>query len=243
MPKVKYLDFGNDYENSLALFRESYDLYQKAGDPLRLAFVSNNIGIVLNQLGKPDLALNEYETSLKILKRYIGDHNRMITMIYYNMGRTHLSMGNDRLALDKFNLSLNINKLITHSIGEASDWFGIGLYHEKKGNFHKAIEAFTKSLNICKNIGYINGVISLYFSLGTNNLKVRNLEQSLYWTLNYLGLSKKINLPQEKGFQLIKKILESEVHENLKQEILTIHSTRLDSDLRPYVDIEKLLSL
>lgn len=164
-PAEKYLELLSKY----GIFLDDYAYYEEAVE-VNLRFIQlseetngqndttadayNNIGIVYQNLGDYDKALEYYFKALEITKDVLGEKHRDTAMSYNNIGAVYDDLGDYDKALEYGFKALEIKKDV---LGEkhpdtAGSYGNIGIIYAELGDYDKALEYLIKALEIFKEV-------------------------------------------------------------------------------------------
>ncbi|MBQ2303223.1 MAG: tetratricopeptide repeat protein [Bacteroidales bacterium] len=158
----------------------------------------NNIGIVYDNLGDYDKALEYYFKALEIKKAVLGENNADTAGSYNNIGLVYKNLGDYNKALEYHNKALEIRKDV---LGEnhpdiAMSYNNIGVIYNNLGDYNKALEFHSKALEIRKEVlgeknvdiamSY-NNIGSVYYNLGNYNEALKLYNKALEIKREVLG--------------------------------------------------------
>ncbi len=110
----------------------------------------NNIGYLLDILGRGDEALPHYHSALEIARRTLGESHPDVATARNNIAAYYLSAGELDLALEQFELALSLRRaaLGDDHIEVADSLGNIGVAMRARGRHDEALERFRRSLEI-----------------------------------------------------------------------------------------------
>ena len=151
LASIEY-DLG-EFEKALAHLSKAHDIFSATKDSISLAFTLNNIGDVYIQLNNYDLAIKNFEESLRLKKYMFDDTHSSVGTTLNNIGEVLFCQSNWDAALSKFNEALRI-KMINFSenhfsIGQIRN--NIGLCNFKRKMYAEAILSYEKALKVYEN--------------------------------------------------------------------------------------------
>jgi CHAT domain-containing protein/tetratricopeptide (TPR) repeat protein len=113
--------------------------------------VLNNIGIVYDNLGEHQKAIDFYKQALPIL-RAVGDRGGEGTTLH-NIGLVHRSLGEPQKALDYLGQGLTLRRSVGDRAGEAQTLDSIGAVYNLLGEKQKALDFFNRVLPLRRAVG------------------------------------------------------------------------------------------
>ena len=131
----------------------------------------NNLGIIYQEIGKPEEALKTYQKAVQINPRYEKAYN--------NMGIIFQLKGEDEKAMEAFKkvLSINPNHIGSH--------IHLGTLYKKKGQMEKGIESYQKALTIDPLHGETHYNLGLlYEQIGNRELAIQHYRQFIQSSSN-----------------------------------------------------------
>ena len=149
-----------DWEESL--IRET--LAQTPEGSKEAAVHLHQLGMVAQQRGDYDAALNWYRKSLAILEQ-IGDRASMAGS-YHQLGIVAQLRGDYDAALDWYRKSLAIKEQLGDRAGMAASYHQLGTVAQLRGDYDAALDWYRKSLAILGQLGDRSGMAASYHQLG-----------------------------------------------------------------------------
>ncbi len=155
------------YKEALDALYESLRLYKEndAGDK-RLSISMLNIGALLDILGKTDLAIDFYKSSLK-KKQLIGDSAGM-ARIYTNIGIIKKNEGQLDSALYYYNLSVRTTSEERKDNNVWQNLINIGTIKMIQREFDEAHPYFEKALTLAEQLKDLDKIGESYYKIGEN---------------------------------------------------------------------------
>ncbi|MBF8149819.1 tetratricopeptide repeat protein [Winogradskyella sp. F6397] len=205
-----------------------------------IAISQNSIGNIYLALKQYDLALLQFNKSLKIEKQ--ADNKLGLAINYHNIGYAEEAKGNLDIALSNYNLSLDYNNSIDSEIGRVICYNSIGRVYLKQYNYKDAkpiiLEALEKSLNLDDQY-YIS---ASYLNLGQLQTETNQIEDAEKHLKKALNIANSYNLKSTiaETSKLLSKI--SQTKENFKdalkyyQDAVEIENTILTEQNLQYVN-------
>jgi tetratricopeptide (TPR) repeat protein len=132
-------------------WQEARLLYRAVGDRSMEATTLTGIGVVYDDLGEKQKALDYYNQALPIL-RAVG-YRRMEATTLNNIGGVYSALGEKQKALDYYNQALPIRRAVGDRGGEAATLNNIGGVYSDLGEKQKALDYYNQALPIRRAVG------------------------------------------------------------------------------------------
>ena len=150
-----------------------------------IAVSQNSIGNIYMALKQYDLAITQFEKSLKLEEE---DNNKLgLAINYHNIGYAEEAKGNLTAALTNYQKSLDYNNAINSDIGRVICYNSIGGIYLKQDNFEDAEPIIREALDKALNLDDQFYISSSYLNLGALEFKLNELpkaEKNLKKALN-----------------------------------------------------------
>lgn len=145
-----------------------------------MASTYNNIGVVWDNKGDYDKALEYYQQSLDIELKTLGEWHPDVVTSYNNMGLVWQNKGEYDKALEYYQKSLDIflRTLGVEHPDVAISYSRIGGLWKLKGEYEIAIETFQKGFKILKKGGFPFKIAESYEALGDKKQALNYFLQS-----------------------------------------------------------------
>jgi serine phosphatase RsbU (regulator of sigma subunit)/Tfp pilus assembly protein PilF len=146
------LDIGNVYnrkkinDSALFYYNQSLDVLEKKGTARQKAIILNNMGTVLEDLGKHDEAMENYRKSFS-LRVGIGDSDGVCS-VYQNIGNLFADVKQFDSALYYYNAALGIAQRLKIRSQEASCYSDMYACYADMGKYKEAYEYQSKYLEL-----------------------------------------------------------------------------------------------
>lgn len=157
-----------------------------------IAVSQNSIGNIYLALKRYDLAIKQFEKSLKIeekLNQKLG-----LAINYHNIGYAQEAMGNFETAMENYQRSLMFNNDIGSDIGRVICYNSIGSLDIKLGRYIEAKEIINQALTKAIEIGDQFYIAAACVNLGWAELELNNLTESETHLKKALEISQTYNL-------------------------------------------------
>lgn len=137
-------------QTALTKFDKSAELFEKAGNPAKLAVSITMAGRIFEGLAKPVEALNSYNKALQI-SRTINDYD-LTSVLYNNLGNILVSVNKQNEALGNYELAISTaDKILDPKlsrINKSLTYYNLSRLYETAGNTAKAVEYLDKSIDL-----------------------------------------------------------------------------------------------
>lgn len=166
-----------EYELIKDLLKKDISIKEKHTLLIFKSIAINNIGYIYDHKGAIEVALNFYNSSIKI-SELINDTLNVCSSLS-NVGLVYYNQGNIPLALKYFHKSLKIQESWKNYFGIGAVCNNIGMIYYQQGDFDLATKYNKKSLAIQKKIDDKQGMAFSYNNLGVIYRKTQNIELAL----------------------------------------------------------------
>ena len=139
------LAFLDDTQKSLKAYRRATQL-----DPDN-ANGWNQLGHLLDRIGKLDEAINAYQTVLRLGQEHKNQEE--IAVAYGNLGNVYQTRGDLDKAIEYYKKALEIGKELGNKERIAIQYGNLGNVYQTRGDLDKAIEYYNKGLQIDEELG------------------------------------------------------------------------------------------
>ncbi|MEP0833951.1 CHAT domain-containing protein [Microcoleus sp. AS-A8] len=171
-------------KQAIAKYEEALPLYRAVGDKAREGSTLNNIGLIYDDLGETQKALDFYNQSLP-LARAVSD-KATEAVILSNIGAVYDALGERQKALEYYNQSLPLFRGVDNKAGEARTLNNIGLVYSALGEKQKALDSYNQSLLLKRTLDNkateavtLNNIGRVYDDLGEKQKALEYYNQSL----------------------------------------------------------------
>ena len=183
-----------------ALHYNEVVLDQSKNDIELKAAALGNIGLIYQEKGKLDKALEYHKKSLG-LKKEIGNKLGEATSLG-NIGLVYQAKGDLGKALEYHNQALKLHKEVDYKKGVASSLGNFGLIYQDKGDWDKALEFYKKAIEIAIKINYKQGEASVLGNIGLVYQAKGDLGKAIDYYNQALKLHKEIGYKQGEAHAL-----------------------------------------
>ena len=141
----------NEYNKALSSFLSALEIFNHKGIKENEAITYNNIGLIYNQLNKPDSALFYFNNSLQLKKELNNDLGQAYTLI--NMAIVEYKFMNDaQKAISYFNTALDILLINKDSISISILYNEFGNFYFYRNDLIKAKKSYSESLKYSQKV-------------------------------------------------------------------------------------------
>lgn len=158
----------SDYENAMAYYNRSIEIYEKYSRNNELAEAYRGLGLCYFDQGQYTKSIIEYHKGLKVAEEFKDtiSKGRLINSI----GSSFEMMGDYSNALAYYNDGLNIRIMMNDSSGMATSYMNVGNMLTRKKEKEKAMQSYSLALSIGESLEnkyiIINALVSLAASQG-----------------------------------------------------------------------------
>jgi CHAT domain-containing protein/Tfp pilus assembly protein PilF len=145
-------------------YLQALPLFRAAGEKRWEALTLHNIGLVCDDLGEKQKAL-DYITQALPLIRAVGDR-RGEAVTLNNIGFVYSALGEKQKALDYYSQALPLRRAVGDTGGEATTLHNIGLVCDDLGEKQKALDYYSQALPLFRAVGDTGGEATTLTSTG-----------------------------------------------------------------------------
>ncbi len=174
----------NQAREALDFYVPAVSLYREIGDKAVATNTLNNIGVIYNKIGQPEMALKIFEKVASEWKQ-AGDKMGVATALH-NIGSVHENSGQPRRALEFYERVLLMMKEAGNKAGMANSLNNIGTAYNSIGQPQKALEFGLRALQMMQETGNkaglatsLNNLGLVYSSIGQPEMALVCYQQSL----------------------------------------------------------------
>jgi CHAT domain-containing protein/Tfp pilus assembly protein PilF len=136
---------------SIEKYHEALELYRRAGDRSKEAYIIKEIGWAHIYLGELRKALEKYNEALQV-SRAVGDRRQEANALS-GIGAVYMQLGEMRKTIEKFNEALQVSREAGDRRGEAAFLNNIGMAYWRMGEMRKALDKFNEALPLSRAVG------------------------------------------------------------------------------------------
>jgi tetratricopeptide (TPR) repeat protein len=119
-------------------------------------------------------------------------YKKMLATAYNNKGRVFMNGGDNKRAMEEYQIALKLRQEINDEKGIASSYNNIALVHSNQGNLEKALEYHQQALEVRQKIGDKYGVAMSFNNIGVIYVTRGDYEKSLKSHLASLAIKEEI---------------------------------------------------
>ena len=191
-----YLRIGDFYENTipdsaLKYHNKILEIADFQRDKNIIALCYNHLGIVHQNMGKYELAIDYYLKAKEINEELNDDSN--LGGNYVNLGLIYCYQSNYDKALEYYYQSLKLSEKVNNSRLKSASLANIGLVYYNQSEYDKAIEYYHKSLEIDISSANMPGIANAYLSIGNVYGERGDLDAALVYFEKALIINTEIN--------------------------------------------------
>jgi signal transduction histidine kinase len=182
-------------KEAIEYFQKSFDMAGQ--DTEMIGVISNNMAMVLNDVGEDSLALHYYKQSLSIGEQ-MKDTSSIILSLN-NLGTEYTRLKDFKKAEELYIKALELTGKIkdTESFGLTYD--NIGMMWEDRGDYKKALVYYLKELEYEKKTGVKVYIGEALASVSRACLKLKNHQMALKYAMEAYNMSEQIQAAELKA--------------------------------------------
>ncbi len=178
-------------DSAMIYYKKALRIAMDIEDKKRMANASYCIGIIHDNKGDFNQALEQFQNSIRLYERIEEDYG--VARVLNNMGIVYSRQGAFEKAIEAFLQSAKVFEKLGRQRNISRSYNNIGAIFYNQGSFDQAIEYFQKSLKIKQEMGDHQGTSSSY-----NNIGMIYYEQGKYnKTIEYF--KKSLTIEREFG--------------------------------------------
>ncbi|TXN35207.1 tetratricopeptide repeat protein [Flagellimonas hymeniacidonis] len=172
----------SDKGESLRLLDQSKRLKEEIGDLRGLAKVGISLGVLHEENGNYQNALDYYKQSLEANEKF--DDKRVASIIYNNLGIVYLDLMELDSAIVYHNKALEFRKILGNERGVVQSLLNIGEVYQKKKDFYRGLTFFHKAKAISEASSRKPFMPNIVEKLGEVHLSLNALDSAdIYFTM------------------------------------------------------------
>lgn len=183
----------NNFPEASKFLTTALKVAERINDPVKMAKVYNNIGIIYNKQNKVAEELKNYNKGLESIKKTNSLAARKLrNIINSNIGQVYIAQKKYDQALAIFEYCLKFEKKNDNRNNFAMSSRSLSLVYFGKKDFKKSLEYAETALKTFQEIGNQSGEGDMYREIGTIFLATNQLQKALEYTQKGLVISTKI---------------------------------------------------
>lgn len=183
-----------NYAQAINYFYQSLRIKEDIKDHKGIAATLNNIGMIYDEQGDYDKAIEHYTNAIDNFQLITGRKKpdyQVLVASYHNLGVLFFGTGNNEKALEYFNKSLNFTDETKFLRERAYAFSNIGHIYLEEQDTEKSAEYFSKSFEISKKIKDENGIIDALNNFSFLYIKKKNFSRAISYATEALEMAQK----------------------------------------------------
>lgn len=181
----------SDPEKSIILFKDALHLAKEIRNMKGVARYTNAIGTVYYAKGQDSLAVECYNTAIKIAIE--NNYTQELGKYYFNLSSALSRMGKIDQANKGYSQAINVFESINDKSSAAMCYNSLGNYYTSQSNYLLALECYHKGLTIREETRDTNAIAKSLISIGGIYLIQKNHPKALEYNYKALEIAKKSN--------------------------------------------------
>ncbi len=185
-----------NYAKAIECYYQSLSVKEKLKDYKGIAATLNNIGMIYDDQGDHDKAIEHYEGAIesfeRISKEKVIDYQVLVAS-YHNIGALYVNTNNFPKALEYFNRSLELTTESKFLRERAYAYSNMGYIFLELKETQKSKVYFGKAYDILKNLGDENGMIGALNNFGFLYVTQQQYPQAIAHATEALDRAQKID--------------------------------------------------
>lgn len=185
-----------NYALAIDYFYQSLRIKEDIKDHKGIAATLNNIGMIYDEQGDQDKAIEHYSKAIDNFQKIAGKRDldyQVLVASYHNLGALFFGMGNKDKALEYFSKTLNLTDESKFLRERAYTFSNIGHIYLEQKDAGKSEEYFGKAFEIAKKIGDENGIIDALNNFSLLYIDQGNYPQAISYATEALEMAQKNN--------------------------------------------------
>lgn len=171
----------SNYPKAIECNIYSYKIFEKQKDSFLMAIVLNSKGINQTYLSLYPDALDSFLKASSLFEKINKGNSQRHAEVFTNIGILYSKLEKYDLALEYYNKSLTINKLIEYDFAMANVLNNIGNVYDNYNQPEKAITYYQRSLEIMKKINNKYGIASALTNTGIAYTTLKDYKKALHY--------------------------------------------------------------
>lgn len=185
-----------NYARAIDYYYQSLTIKEKLKDHKGIAATLNNIGMIYDDQGDHEKAIEHYERAIASFQKVSQGSNpdyQILVASYHNIGALYLNINDYQKALENFNKSLKLTDEGKFLRERAYAYSNMGHIFLELKEIEKSKTYFGKSYDITKKLGDENGMISALNNFGFLHVTQQNYSEAITYAEEALKRAKKID--------------------------------------------------
>ncbi len=196
------------FDRALEAYRTALGIADRADvEPVIIAEICNNLGIVLKINGDLVESLDYYQRSMELKESHLAADDPNLARTYNNLGNLYRVMGKSDLAMFYYQKAESIFKvkLGPHDLLVGKLYSNEGIIYTRYGDYSKALQYFNQALTIFDNEeAYYEEIASAYNNMGNVYFFQENYEKALNcYTLSASARENNVSLFKSRSYSNI----------------------------------------
>ena len=178
-----------EYDKSIEYYKSALTIFQKMGDDLSGAIITNLLGDSYFQISDYSQAMNYFITaekscdSLIVSSTEINSVKRLYSILYINVGMLYHELDSVNTSLKYFNNALKYAEEIHDSTRITACYSNIGMVYKTRGKYDIALKKYLQALQIARIIGNRNYEIAILNNIANIYVKTNSIDSTRYYYL------------------------------------------------------------
>ncbi|MFY0608024.1 MAG: sensor histidine kinase [Cyclobacteriaceae bacterium] len=170
------LRYANEYDSALALQNSALDGWFRLADTLEIAGAYNNLGVIYDERGYNQKAIERYMTSLNYYELINDEAGK--AKVYNNLGIVHKKEGNYHYVREYYSNALKIYQGMGHALGEAITTGNLGSVFLELEQYDSVIYYSDISIELYEKNGIAQFIPYSIENIGIAHRKLGNLDEA-----------------------------------------------------------------
>ena len=184
-----------NYARAIDYFYQSLSIKEDIKDYKGIAATLNNIGMIYDDQGDHDKAIEHYTKAIDNFQKAAGKNElvdkQVLVASYHNVGALYLNTGNYDKALEYFNKTLNLTDETKFLRERAYTFSNMGHIYLDQKDTEKSKEYFGEAFEIAKKIGDENGMIDALNNFSFLYIHQKKYHQAISYAKEAMDMAKK----------------------------------------------------
>jgi len=178
-------------DTAMIYYQEALQISEQLGSLSLQANSKRSIGMVIENQGMYDQALEEYFAALAFFED--AEDKPGIASCYNDIAIIHYIQGSSELCMEYLTLSFEIKEELGDKEGMSSYYTNMSALNNSMGQYEEALEFAELSIDLHRDLGDQAGIAIGYGNIGTIHYHLRNYQTSLENHLKSVEIYREIN--------------------------------------------------